>query len=104
MAEFQPASLLLPLVLQGTALASPLPEGIHKTKPYLGHMASTTQEDSRVRKIRVQKDSMLTLGSKTVTRHDREHLLGCEEIQRVIHSGVSSQTLISKVHMEPSPG
>ena len=56
-------------------------------------MASTTQEDSRVRKIRVQKNSMHTLGSKTVTHHDREHLLGCEEIQRVIHSGVSSQTL-----------
>ena len=35
------------------------------------------------------------LGAKaaTHTHHAREHLLGCEDVQRVFHTGVSSQNL-----------
>lgn len=79
------------VLLQRVALASPLPEGTYTTKPHLGHMDFPTQGGQVVPQS-VSPITKHTLGTKAATLHAREHLLGCEEIQTVFHSGVSSQT------------
>ena len=75
-------------------MAAPLPEGTDTTKPHLGRTASLTQGGQPGPRVpRLPSQSTLSGQKQPHTHHAREHLLGCEDVQRVFHTGVSSQNL-----------